>query len=389
MDGRQLLFVSGYIPEKMYNKNVKDLRDQQTQKFDRLMIKGFLRNGFSVDCVSFLSGINGIDDELETDEEGCHFCVFTNSNRTNHWSVVKKSYKKTETYLQKYENAVVVCNVLNISMALGAVLAARKNGNRVVGFITDMPNFMFGEHSIHKVIDDFVISRCTDLIFLTEQMTRKYGKKNRKYSIMEGLADFSNLEKLEEGSSEKQIDASGPKVLMYAGSLHKCYGIEMLVKAFSRAEDADAELHIYGKGDFENELLQYAKDNKKIRYFGAVLNEQVVSAEKEADLLINPRTSEGEYTKYSFPSKVIEYMASGTPVLMNMLPGIPDEYRKYCYCFESETVDGYVNSLNHVLSMDLRTLRAMGEQAQEFVYAHKNYTAQIKKVLIDLDLEDK
>ena len=205
---------------------------------------------------------------------------------------------------------------------------------------------------------------------------------------MEGLADFSNLEKFKEGASEKQIDTSRPKVLMYAGSLHKCYGIEMLVKAFSRAEDADAELHIYGKGDFGNDLLQYAKNNKRIRYFGVVLNEQVVSAEKEADLLVNPRTSEGEYTKYSFPSKVIEYMASGTPVLMNMLPGIPDEYRKYCYCFESETVDGYVNSLNHVLSMDLRTLRAMGEQAQEFVYAHKNYTAQIKKVLIDLDLED-
>lgn len=386
MKNKQLLFVSSYIPEKMYNRNVKDFSDQQAQKFDRLMIKGFLSNGFSIDCISFLSGINGIDDFFETDDEGCHFCIFTDSDRTNHWDVVKKSYKKTDAYLREYENAVVVCNVLNISTALGAVLAARKNGNRFVGFITDMPVFMFGKHSIHKAIDDFVISKCTDLIFLTEQMTHQYRKKNRKYSVMEGLADFSELDKYEENGTGKQADASKSKVLMYAGTLHRCYGIEMLVKAFSRAGNADAELHIYGKGDFENDLVEYAKKNKNIRYFGAVPNEQVVLAEKNADLLINPRTSEGEYTKYSFPSKIIEYMASGTPVLMNMLPGIPNEYREYCYCFENETVDGYVNSLNHVLSMDSRTLQAMGMQAQKFVYTQKNYTAQISKVLADLGI---
>lgn len=387
MKSKQLLFVSSYIPEKMYNSKVNDFSDQQAQKFDRLMIKGFLSNGYTINCISFLPQINGIVDSFEIDAENCHFCIFTNSGQTNHWSILKKSYTKSNAYLQKYKNAVVVCNILNISVALGAVFAARKNGNRVIGFITDMPIFMFGKNSIYKAIDDFIISQCTDLIFLTKQMSYKYGKKNKNYSIIEGLADFSNLEKYWESIIGDQVNTAQSRVLMYAGSLHKCYGIEMLVKAFSRIKKENIELHIYGKGDFEKELIKYTKSNKNIRYFGAVPNEQIVLAEKEADLLINPRTSEGEYTKYSFPSKIIEYMASGTPVLMNMLPGIPDEYREYCYCFESETVDGYVNSLNSILSMDLKSLQVMGEKAQRFVYLNKNYTAQVKKILFDLHLE--
>lgn len=387
MKSKQLLFVSSYIPEKMYNSKVNDFSDQQAQKFDRLMIKGFLSNGFTINCISFLPQINSMVDSFEVDAENCHFCIFTNSGQTNHWSILKKSYVKSNAYLQKHKKAVVVCNILNISVALGAVLAARKNGNRVLGFITDMPIFMFGKNSIYKAIDDFIISQCTDLIFLTKQMSYKYCKKNKNYSIIEGLADFSDLEKSWESIIGNQVNTAQSRVLMYAGSLHKCYGIEMLVKAFSKIKKENIELHIYGRGDFEKELIKYTKSNGNIRYFGAVPNEQIVLAEKEADLLINPRTSEGEYTKYSFPSKVIEYMASGTPILMNMLPGIPDEYREYCYCFESETVDGYVNSLNSILSMDLKSLQVMGEKAQKFVYLNKNYTAQVKKILFDLRLE--
>ena len=54
MKKKQLLFVSSYIPEKIYNSTVNDFRDQQAQKFDRLMIKGFLNNGYSVQCISYL-----------------------------------------------------------------------------------------------------------------------------------------------------------------------------------------------------------------------------------------------------------------------------------------------------------------------------------------------
>ena len=44
---------------------------------------------------------------------------------------------------------------------------------------------------------------------------------------------------------------------------------------------------------------------------------------------MNPRSADAEYTKYSFPSKTIEYLATGVPVVMNRLPGIPEEYEYF------------------------------------------------------------
>ena len=51
--------------------------------------------------------------------------------------------------------------------------------------------------------------------------------------------------------------------------------------------------------------------------------------QQQATLLVNPRKGHEEYTKYSFPSKTMEYMASGTPTIMYKLPGLPIEYEEY------------------------------------------------------------
>ena len=51
---------------------------------------------------------------------------------------------------------------------------------------------------------------------------------------------------------------------------------------------------------------------------------------------MNPRFTGAEYTLYSFPSKNIEYMVSGTPVITTRLAGIPDDYYPYVFVFEEE-----------------------------------------------------
>jgi len=53
--------------------------------------------------------------------------------------------------------------------------------------------------------------------------------------------------------------------------------------------------------------------------------------------------------RYSFPSKLIEYMASATPVLTTRLPGIPPEYEPYVYWIEDDSVEGIEHSLRAVM----------------------------------------
>ena len=79
-------------------------------------------------------------------------------------------------------------------------------------------------------------------------------------------------------------------------------------------------------------------------------------------------------------------MLSGTPVVMTRLPGLPQEYYKYLFLFEEETVDGYAQTLKVLLEMDPSELQRRGMAAQRFVLDNKNKEIQAKKIVKELEL---
>ena len=86
--------------------------------------------------------------------------------------------------------------------------------------------------------------------------------------------------------------------------------------------------------------------------------------------------------KYSFPSKNMEYMVSGTPVLTTNLPGMPEEYKDYVYLFEDESVQGMARKIREVLSLPTNELYRKGRAAKEFVLNEKNNICQTHKILL-------
>ena len=87
------------------------------------------------------------------------------------------------------------------------------------------------------------------------------------------------------------------------------------------------------------------------------------------------------FAKYSFPSKNMEYMASGTAVLTTNLPGMPKEYLPYVYIFDDETTEGYAKVLRYVLSLPQDELNRKGMEAKTFVMTEKNNIVQAEKLV--------
>ena len=114
---------------------------------------------------------------------------------------------------------------------------------------------------------------------------------------------------------------------------------------------------------------------------GGAPNSEIVKAELKATLLVNPRPTNEDYTKYSFPSKNMEYMASGTPVLTTKLPGMPKEYNDFVYLIDEETTYGICKVLKEVLTLSSEQLHRKGTEAKAFVMEQKNNCVQAKKVL--------
>ena len=92
--------------------------------------------------------------------------------------------------------------------------------------------------------------------------------------------------------------------------------------------------------------------------------------------MINTRTNESEYTKYSFPSKNIEYLLTGKRVVACMLDGMPNCYREYIY----EIVNGdYMSAIYNAVNFTEHDKKIKLFQK----YAKKNLCAEqiIRKIV--------
>src|SRR5699024_6908520 len=128
------------------------------------------------------------------------------------------------------------------------------------------------------------------------------------------------------------------------------------------------------------EIKKIANKNKSIKFYGLKPQSEVFQYEKLATLLVNPRPSTEEFTKYSFPSKTLEYMSSGIPFITTKLAGIPQEYYKYIFYFKEESVNGFKDEMENILSKDIKELEQIGENAKDYVIKNKNNFIQCKRM---------
>lgn len=354
---------------------------QQGQKYSRLMMRGLAGNEVEVHAIcgrpvtsrncekKFLPAASRNDGNITW----LYGSVLNIRGVKNLWQMLS-AYRAVCRDARRGDTAVV-CDVLNASIAYGASLAAKRMCIPCVGIVTDLPELMVtGTRQDHVMLVRKVLENCTGYVLLTEAMDAAINPAHKPYVIVEGLCDVTMQ------LAEKK-PASGVRKCMYAGLLDARYGVKAMVDGFLLANAPNSELHVYGSGPYAEELKAVAAAQPAVVYHGVVMNEEVVSAELEASLLINPRPTHEEFTKYSFPSKNMEYMASGTPVLTTKLPGMPADYIPCVYLIEDESAEGIAKAYLDVLGNSDEALFERGRRAKQFVLTEKNNIAQAKKVL--------
>jgi len=152
-----------------------------------------------------------------------------------------------------------------------------------------------------------------------------------------------------------------------------------MLNAFSKRPEY--ELWICGHGSLESEIEAYARKYPNIRFWGFVPQKEALALQAKASALINPRTPEGLFTKYSFPSKTLEYLRSAKPVICYKLEGIPDEYDPYlCYIKENSS-EGIIQAVDQLAIRTAEERMAIGEKGRRFVLSQKNPTVQCEKLV--------
>lgn len=257
---------------------------------------------------------------------------------------------------------VLICPDLSIHMDLDAKKKPIKS------FLKKIENIV--ARRLLKSVDGFIL--------FTEQMQGYFSRYNKPYTVIEGV--YRDKYPLTPTTKKHFI--------MHAGSLHYNIGIEELIDAFEQISNQTEELWFFGSGAMDEYIKEKAKYNKRIKHMGFVDPQQLFEYEKQATLLVNVRDPKAEYTKYSFPSKTFEYMASGTPFLTTELPGIPSEYNEYLFTIKNNSVNEIKAGLERALNLSDQERQKFGENACAFVLNQKNKYIQSKKFsdfLIALD----
>lgn len=288
-------------------------------------------------------------------------------------------YKAASQYIKKNKDTVVVC--YNMYPQVGTPAVWLKHfGCKVIPILADLPidcnyqNKGFGKR-IRDAFDNQTKRniRKADRVIVLNKNARDIYAPEKDYLVMDGGVNLS------EYNAGEKIEKKKCKNIVYGGSLFEYSGVRQLIDAMDLVEDKSIELHIYGDGL----LRDYAEksSNPQVFYHGKISNQRMLQEQKKAWLLVNPRPIEDPIAQVTFPSKIFEYLMSGTPVLATRLNGFTEEYQDKMFLARDNSSRELAYWINIIAKMREEELQQVADKARRFVINERTWDVQIKKMV--------
>ena len=385
----KVIYLSSLCSKKEYERmfNIYGTTSSHaSQKFHRSIVQGLTENGLNVTALSYRAISKPQLDDLikEPDVESkvmINYLPHHKTSKLNRVYTIFKTYGFLHKWFKENKDGVICSDIINGEFSIAIFIFSILHKCKKVAIVTDVPSCRAmdtrkGLKSIPPKIKNYLIQQFDGYVFLTEQMDSLLNPKHKPFVVMEGVIDESAAQ------VPNVYENKYPEcVCMMAGLLEKEFGVDTLLEEFSKIDNDDLKLNFYGKGKSVQLILDYSKKDKRICYGGELLNSQILEEERKSTLLINPRPPIGEWTKYSFPSKNIEYISSGTPMIAYKLDGMPKEYYGHFYHIK----DGDIGkTLREVLEYSREELHQFGCSAREWILKEKtpkNQTESLAKLI--------
>jgi hypothetical protein len=392
-----ILYISSVIEESKYNY----LRErsyvhshQAMQKFHSLLINGIYNLNLVSICI-----LSRICSGKRTENLNVNSVKDRNNNIYHYINVGPTSFIM-QVYVFFYSlfffvfwvlsnlknKKVVIIDVLNISSGLSTFLISKIFFIKSVAIVTDIPEILSESKGKSKFLYKLfykiykLINNSYDYyVVLSENMNRFINKRNRPYLLLEGI-----IKEEVSFTFDKSIINTEKKIFLYSGGIEYNSGIIDFAKSFSLLKNDNIELHVYGEGEAIDSIKAFGHLDSRIKYLSSISNSEIIKKQKESHFLVNPRPVDNLYATLSFPSKLMEYLVSGTPVLSTKLPQIPEEYFSYIN-FIDIYEGSFLDSLCNILNQDYDFLKNKALLSREFCLKNKNNRIQAKKIIQLID----
>ncbi len=280
--------------------------------------------------------------------------------------------------------AVLLYNV-NIPPGIVGLLASRLTGTRIFALVADIqvPGSGFYPDTFLRRMDYRLQTRTLPLldglIVLTRRMVADFAPRTPWLLMEGGVPEDAVAAPL---PPVKDAEPGAPVVFMYSGSLTDLKGVPLLLAGFERARGEHLRLWIAGGGELRGEVEAAAARDPRIRFLGSLPHAEVLRAYEDVDVLVNPHSTRHVTARYLFPSKLLEYLAMGRPVVTTCsTPEVREEYGDVADVMAGEDPAELAALLERLGGMTPAERRARGALCRDRVAGRKTWPRQGRRML--------
>jgi glycosyltransferase involved in cell wall biosynthesis len=263
--------------------------------------------------------------------------------------------------------------------------AARLAGATAVASVNDV--FVPGQ-----LIAD-TLSRRIDFALQRWIMPRFDGLVVVTDAIAEDLAPAAPHIRVEGGITEAMLDVrpkrdvtpGEPITFAFVASLEEHNGVRQVLQAFQGTTNPALRLVVAGNGALTSFAEAAADADPRITYAGFLGFDQVLRLYETVDALVSMRLMTDMDTRYFFPSKMMEFLASGVPVITTPHAGIREEFGDAAYVLEDDSPAALARMFDRFAAVPPEERFARGDRARAILRATRMWPIQAGRVAAFLD----
>lgn len=244
-------------------------------------------------------------------------------------------------------------------------MAAMPNENKVIALLRKLDQ-TYIKSSLKKI---------DGLVVLSKHVIKDFFP-NKKHLVIEGMITDKLLEY--HSKTETTYENQDQVVFTYIGRLSSFQNVDGLINDFMKVKNDKLRLVLCGKGELVDFISKAKSKDNRIIYDGFIPDEKLQNRVKETSYFISPKLLDDSFSKYSFPSKLIEYMAYGKPTVSFDLPCIPDDYRSKMILLPNRE-DALLNFMKNANLENQEDIQ-IGKRGKQFILSEKNVATQTAKI---------
>lgn len=311
------------------------------------------------------------------------FLPFINLGPIKILSLGVVSFAKTIAWAWRHRTSkrrIVISYNLNAPPAWPLLLACRLTKSEYMPFIMDI--YVPGEAIANNWMRRFefdnqkrIIPKVDGLLVANKAIVEDFAR-DQDSILMDGgvpenfIANFKNAVTKE----------NRPFHVVYAGRLCPLKGVDLLLEAIAEMKEPNIRFTITGTGPMQDQVKKAAMLDPRVTYTGLIPRRDLMDVYKNADLVLNLQRTDNRTHRYVFPSKVVECLATGVPLLTTRTGHAESEFGPFAIVLEEETPQGLVARIGEIMSWSETRRSEIGCQAQDYISKNRTWESNIVRL---------